>query len=409
MSKDTTQRGEVPEIPSELDQIVKVGAQRMLQAALETEVDEFMQRHEARRDAKGRRDVVRNGHLPERTVLTGAGPLSVTQPRVRDKAKQIQFSSKILPPYLRRTKKLNELIPWLYLKGISTGDFGEALQALLGPDAKNVSANVVVKLKEKWAKELESWRTRDLSQKEYVYLWADGVYFNVRLDEERQCILVVIGATREGEKELVAIQDGYRESEQSWAELLLDLKNRGLETDPKLAAGDGALGFWAALRKIYPETLEQRCWVHKTANILDKMPRSVQARAKADLHQIWMAPTRKLGHKAFDHFETKYEAKFSKAVECLRKDRDVLLTFYDFPAQHWIHLRTTNPVESTFATVRLRQRRTKGNGTRLASLVMVFKLVQAAEKRWRKLNEPELIKDVFSGRKFVDGILQDAA
>lgn len=388
----------------------------MLQAAIEAEVTEFVSRHEDRRDEHGRRLVVRNGHLPAREILTGAGPLEVRQPRVRDrsprKEQRVQFSPSVLPPYLRRSRSLDELIPWLYLKGVSTGDFTDALRALLGDNAPGLSANCVVRLKEQWSAEYDRWSRRDLSQTQYVYLWADGIYVNVRLESEensRQCLLVLMGATAEGKKELIAVRDGYRESEQSWSELLLDLKGRGLSLAPKLAVGDGALGFWAALRKVFPETREQRCWVHKTANVLAKMPRSVQPRAKEALHEIWQAETREAANKAFDAFLEKYQAKFSAACECLRKDREVLLTFYDFPAEHWMHLRTTNPIESTFASIRLRHRRTKGSGTRRTSLAMMFKLAQSAEKRWRRLNGHQHIIHVLEGRTFTDGILQDAA
>lgn len=388
----------------------------MLQAAIEAEVTEFVSRHEDRRDDHGRRLVVRNGHLPAREILTGAGPLQVRQPRVRDRSPQkderVQFSPSVLPPYLRRSRSLDELIPWLYLKGVSTGDFTDALRALLGENAPGLSANCVVRLKEQWSAEYEQWSRRDLSQTQYVYLWADGIYVNVRLESEensRQCLLVLMGATAEGKKELIAVRDGYRESEQSWSELLLDLKGRGLSLAPKLAVGDGALGFWAALRKVFPETREQRCWVHKTANVLAKMPRSVQPRAKEALHEIWQAETREAANKAFDTFLEKYQAKFSAACECLKKDRDVLLTFYDFPAEHWMHLRTTNPIESTFASIRLRHRRTKGSGTRRTSLAMMFKLAQSAEKGWRRLNGHQHIIHVLEGRTFTDGILQDAA
>lgn len=413
MSKDTGQNPTVPAFEGEdlLDEIVRQGARKMLQAAIEAEAESFVERHQELKDEDGRRRVVRNGYLPERSILTGAGALAVRQPRVRDRlAKEkepIQFSSSILPPYLRRSKAIDELVPWLYLKGISTGDFTEALQALLGPDVRGLSANTVVKLKEQWTRDYQQWSRRDLSDKEYVYIWVDGIYFNIRLEGDRQCFLVVIGATRDGRKELVAVQDGYRESEQSWKELLIDLKSRGLKRAPTVATGDGALGFWAALRKTYPTTREQRCWVHKTANILNKMPKSIHARAKTDLHEIWMAETQEQARKAFDTFIEKYEAKYPKATACLRKDRSVLLTFYDFPAEHWVHLRTTNPVESTFATVRLRHRRTKGNGTRLACLTMVFKLVQAAQKRWRKLNKSPLIDLVWRGVKFTDGVMQE--
>jgi putative transposase len=393
-----------------LDEIVRRGAEEMLRKALETEVESFLATHESLRDEKGRNRVVRNGYTRPRPVLTGAGPLVISKPRVRDRAGAcaedvVTFSSALLPPYLRRSKSLDELIPWLYLKGISTGDFSEALEALLGAGAKGLSANVVVKLKERWNDEFKAWSTRSLSAKEYVYVWADGVYFNVRLDaEDRQCVLVLMGATKDGKKELLVVQDGFRESEQGWTELLVDLKARGLKTEPKLAIGDGALGFWAALRKVFPTTREQRCWVHKTANVLDKMPKNVQPRAKAAIHQIYLAETKKEAGKAFDTFVEKFGAKYVAAVSCLKKDRDELLAFYDFPAEHWKHIRTSNPIESTFATVRLRHRRTKGNGTRQACLVMVFKLVQAAEKRWRRLDGSTLLLEVLRGTKFVDGI-----
>jgi transposase-like protein len=357
--------------------------------------------------------MTRNGYLPERTILTGAGPLRVRQPRVRDwgdhDGEKVAFRSAILPPYLRRSKTIDELIPWLYLRGISTGEMGQALEALVGPDAKALSPNVVARLKEKWSGELDAWRKRDLAGKRYVYWWVDGIHFNIRLEDaenRRMCILVVIGVTEDGEKELVAVQDGYRESEASWTELLQELKSRGLVDPPLLVTGDGALGFWAAVRKVFPTIREQRCWVHKTANVLDKLPKSVQPRAKEDLHEIWMAETRAAANKAFDRFVAKYEANYPKAVECLKKDRDELLTFYDFPSEHWSHLRTTNPIESTFATVRLRQDRTKGNGTRQACLTMVFKLVQSAANHWRRLNGFERIVPLLQGKKFVNGKLQ---
>jgi len=401
---------------SPLDDLVRQGARQMLQAALESEVQAFVDQYATKVDGQGRRLVVRNGSLPAREILTGAGPLPVSQPRVRDKssepAERVRFSSSILPAYLRKSKSIEELIPWLYLKGISTGDFSEALQALVGPAAQGLSANVIVRLKESWSQEYDQWMKRDLSGKRYVYLWADGIHAKIRLEDEansKQCLLVLMGATADGVKELITVSDGYRESEQSWSELLLDLKQRGLTTAPKLAVGDGALGFWAALRKIFPETNEQRCWVHKTANVLNSLPKSVQPKAKGDLHEIWQAETRETAGRAFDHFLEKYSAKYAKACDCLKKDRDVLLTFYDFPAEHWSHLRTTNPIESTFATIRLRHRRTKGNGTRRASLTMMFKLAQSAEKRWRRLNGHELIIPLLEGRSFPDGILQPAA
>jgi transposase-like protein len=386
-------------------------------AAIENEVAEYVDRHAPLRDDEGRRLVVRNGRLPARQIQTGLGLVEVQQPRVKDRrideqGERVRFCSQILPPYLRRTKSLDELIPWLYLRGISTGDFTEALQALLGPQAKGLSATNIVRLKESWQQEWKTWSKQSLAEKVYVYLWADGIYFNIRLEEpdnNRQCILVLMGATAEGRKELIAITDGYRESAESWRELLLEVKQRGLTTSPKVATGDGALGFWAALREVYPQTREQRCWVHKMVNILDKMPKSIHEKAKAMLQDIWMAATREEALKAFALFVQTFEAKYPKAVECLVKDRDVLLTFYDFPAEHWTHLRTTNPIESTFATVRLRTVRTKGSGSRTACLTMVFKLAQCAEKHWRRLNGQELIPEVIRGVKFVDGIKEKAA
>ena len=390
-----------------LTDVLRQGAQRMLVQAIESEVAEWIEVHASVTNEVGRRQVVRNGYLPKRTITTGIGPIEVEQPRVLDrraKEEQEPFSSKILPPYLRKTKSLEELIPWLYLKGISTGDFSEALASLVGPTAKGLSAATVTRLKQIWEGEFQEWSQRSLAAKQYVYVWADGVHFNIRLEEDRQCILVLMGATADGKKELIAIQDGYRESEQSWKQLLLDVKARGLTVDPKLATGDGALGFWKALKQVYPTTREQRCWVHKTANVLDKLPKRLQSKAKDSIHQIWMAEKRQDAEAAFDLFLKTYEAKYPKATECLSKDRAELLAFYDFPAEHWIHLRTTNPIESTFATVRLRHRRTKGNGSRIACLTMVFKLMQSAEKRWRLLNGSNRLPDVIAGVLFKDGI-----
>jgi transposase-like protein len=389
----------------------------MLVEAIENEVAEYISAHSHDRDDRGHRLVVRNGRLPERTIQTGVGPVEVSQPRVNDKrtdenGRRIRFSSKILPPYLRRTRSIDELIPWLYLKGVSTGDFSDALEALLGPDAPGLSATNIVRLKSSWQQEWTMWSKRSLADKRYVYVWADGIHFNIRLEDpgnDKQCILVLMGATEAGKKELIAITDGYRESTQSWRELLLDVKKRGLSKAPELATGDGALGFWAALREIFPTTQEQRCWVHKTANVLNKLPKSIQAKAKSMLHDIWMAETRKAANEAFGLFVTTFEAKYPKAVECLAKDRDVLLRFYDFPAEHWVHIRTTNPIESTFATVRLRTRRTKGCGSRTACLTMVFKLTQCAQKHWRRLNGKELIPEVIRGITFIDGIKEIAA
>ena len=414
MAKSNTMSLTFPELTGRdvMTEILQQGAQKMLAQAIQEEVTAWIEERAEIRDPKGRQQVVRNGYLPQRKITTGVGEVAVTQPRVRDRRPAGQaekFTSKILPPYLRKTKSIEELIPWLYLKGISTGDFSEALAALLGEDAKGLSATTVTRLKKVWENEYQDWNKRSLADKEYVYVWADGVHFNIRLEEDRQCILVLMGATKDGKKELIAIADGYRESEQSWKTLLLDVKARGLAVDPKLATGDGALGFWKAIRQVWPKTREQRCWVHKTANILDKMPKRLQPTAKAMLHEIWMADTRENANKAFDLFVATYEAKYSKAVDCLTKDRDVLLTFYDFPAEHWIHVRTTNPIESTFATVRLRTKRTKGSGTRTACLTMVFKLMQSAQKRWRALNGSERIPDVIQGATFVNGIKEPKA
>ena len=384
----------------------------LLVQAVEAEVAEWIAGHRHLTDECGRRQVVRNGHLPERKLVTPLGALELRQPRVHDRRAEGQrepFRSKLLPSYLRKTKSIEELIPYLYLKGISTGDFGEALSAILGPDCPDLSATTVTRLKGVWEQEYREWSSRSLEGKDYVYVWADGIHANIRLEEDRQCILVLMGATKDGQKELIAMTDGHRESAQSWRELLLDVKRRGLAAPPKLAVGDGALGFWKALAEVFPETKEQRCWVHKTANVLDKLPKGKQARAKAMIHEIWMSATQADADKAFDAFLESYAAKYPKATECLAKDRDALLSFYDFPAEHWKHLRTTNPIESTFATIRLRHRRTKGSGSRVASLTMMFKLAESAAKRWRLLNGYELLPDVLRGVPFPDGLRLDQA
>jgi putative transposase len=393
-----------------LSDILKEGAQKLLATALESEVAEYLQRFEQLRDTAGHRLVVRNGHMPERNIASGIGPISVRQPRVDDRRSEDErFSSAILPPYLRRTKNVDELLPWLYLKGISTSDFPEALSALLGPDAKGLSANTIQRLKDVWSQEYADWNARDLSEKRFVYMWADAIYFNVRLEDKRACILVILGATAEGKKELVTIHDGERESELSWLEALNDLKRRGLKNGPELAIGDGALGFWAALPKVFPKCRVQRCWVHKTANVLNNLPKKSHPAAKKMLHEIWMASTRKNAEAALKAFADTYGAKYPKAVECLEKDREELLAFYTFPAEHWSHIRTTNPIESMFATVRLRTVKTKGCGTRQATLMMVFKLAQSAAKGWRKLNGLELLADVIKLVRFVDGTRENAA
>jgi putative transposase len=414
MNESTTDIRIVP-LPTGQDVLTEVlrdGARRMLAQAVAAEVAAWIADHAHLKDQAGHKQVVRNGHLPERTIPTGLGPIEVQQPRVRDRRPADQreaFASAILPPYLRKTRSLEELIPWLYLKGISTGDFSEALQALVGPEAPGLSATTITRLKAVWEGEHQAWARRSLAGKHYVYVWADGVHFNIRLEEGRQCILVLMGATADGQKELIAIADGYRESEQSWRELLLDCKARGLEIEPSLAIGDGALGFWKAMRQVWDPTKEQRCWVHEMANVLDKLPKGSQAKAKGLLHEIYLAETKEAAKKAFDLFVSTYGAKYPKATECLEKDREVLLAFYDFPAEHWVHIRTTNPIESVFATVRLRHDKTKGNGSRAACLAMVYKLMESASKSWRSLNGSPLLAEVIKGTVFIDGIQEKPA
>jgi len=413
MKKDTVIELKKPEnsVEDPLTELLRQGARKLLMQALETEIESFVKQHEQIQDEEGRRHIVRSGYGPERKVQTGIGEIEVRVPKATDRRKdapsKVRFTSSILPPYLRRTKSIEELLPWLYLKGISTDDFSEALAALLGKNAPGLSASTIGRLKDVWSDELKQWQQRSLKGKEYVYFWVDGVHFGARMEDASQCMLVIIGATKHGTKELVAVVDGYRESEQSWLEVLNDLKRRGLAAAPRLAVGDGALGFWSALPKVFGETRRQRCWMHKSGNVLDKLPKHVQARAKDNLHQIWMAETKAEAEKAFDHFIESYEAKYPKATECLAKDRDVLLTFYDFPAEHWIHLRTTNPVESMFATVRLRTNKTRGMLTRDTMLTMVFKLSLSAQQRWRRLNKPERLGDLIEGIRFVDGIKQE--
>ena len=408
MSNDNVFALKNPAVPNVvhdvLTEVLQEGARTLLAQAIEAEVTEFLARHSNKRDAVGHQRLVRNGYLPERTIQTGIGDVVVKAPRVRDRAGQLRFSSAILPPYLRRTKTIEELLPWLYLKGISTGGFSEALGALLGRDAPGLSAGTISRLKTVWQEEHARWDQRSLSHKCYVYLWVDGIHFGVRLEEANQCILVVMGATAEGKKELVALADGFRESEQSWKEVLMDLKGRGLKIDPKLAVGDGALGFWKALPQVYGSTRAQRCWVHKTANVLNKLPKHLQPKAKSDLQQIWMAETREDAHHAFASFVDIYEPKYPKAAECLTKDKEALLSFYDFPAEHWHHIRTSNPIESTFASVRLRTAKSRGCGSRASILSTVFKLAKSAEQRWLKLRGAEIIAKVITGVPFKNGV-----
>jgi putative transposase len=390
-----------------LEQVAREGARRALQKAIEDEVTEYLEDHRDHLDDAGHRLVVRNGHKPPRTILTGIGPLEVIQPRVDDRridenGVRFRFTSKYLPPYLRKTKVIEELVPWLYLKGISTSEMPDALLHL-GFDGSGLSATSVTRLLAAWQGEYQDWSKRDLSGRHYVYVWADGLYFSCRLSDDRPCLLVLMGATADGRKELIAMIDGQRESETSWTQLLLDCKSRGLSIAPKLATGDGALGFWIALSKVFPSTRQQRCWVHKTLNVLDKLPKSEQPAAKSMLHQIWMAARRAEAIKAFDRFIEVYGTKWPRATACLEKDRAELLAFYDFPGEHWQHLRTSNPIESTFATVRLRTYRTKGPGSREAGLAMAFKLARKAESRWRKLNGSGKLQDLIDGIVFVDG------
>jgi putative transposase len=396
------------EFSDPLTEVLRNGARALLAQAIDAEVAAFLGSHADKRAEDGRQRLVRHGHLPERDIVTGIGPVAVRAPRVRDRVgapqERIRFTSAILPPYARRSKSLEVLIPMLYLKGISTGDFDEALQALLGSDAGGLSAATVARLKNAWSEEHARWSKRDLSAKRYVYFWADGIHVQARLEDDAQCLLVIIGATPEGKKELVGLTDGVRESVQSWQELLLDLRRRGLSLGPELAVADGALGFWKALEEVWPKTRGQRCWVHKTANVLNKLPKSLQSKAKRTLQEIWMAETKKEALVAFDAFIETYGVKYDKAVECLTRDRDTLLAFYEFPAEHWKHLRTTNPIESTFATVRHRTVRAKGCLSNKTALAMIFKLAEAAERSWRRLDGHQQMPKVILGVTFADGV-----
>ena len=399
-----------------LTKILRDGARRLLAQALEAEVAAYIDKFADAKDDQDRRMVVRNGHHPERTIQTGLGDVSIKQPKVNDRRKdrdgqRQRFRSSILPPYLRRTKNIEELLPWLYLKGLSTGDFSEALTSLLGKGAPGLSATTITRLKSVWYDEYSEWRKRDLSKSRFVYIWADGVYFNIRLgDGDRMCMLVIIGATEDGKKEVLAVEPGYRESKTSWSEILLRLRDQGLTIAPELAITDGALGFWASLDQVYPKTAQQRCWVHKTANVLEKLPKKKQPQAKSMIHDIYLADTRKDAEQAFDRFIEVFEDKYERAVKCLVKDRDTTLAFYDFPAKHWAHIRSTNPIESTFATVRLRSKKTKGCGSVNATVAMVFKLIKDAEKRWKKLRGYQLMADVIDiNVRFVDGKRKEIA
>jgi transposase-like protein len=391
-----------------LTEVLRSGARALLAQSVEAELSALLSGHADKLTDDGRQRLVRHGHLPERRIMTGIGPVAVRCPRVRDRGGEgsgrIRFSSAILPPYARRSKSLEVLIPILYLKGVSTGGFEEALAALLGKDAGGLSASTIGRLKDAWSDEHARWSRRDLSAKHYVYFWVDGIHVQARLEDDAQCLLVIIGATPEGRKELVGLIDGVRESAQSWKELLLDLKRRGLAMGPELAVADGALGFWQAVEEVWPKTCGQRCWVHKTANVLNKLPKSQQPKAKRAIQEIWMAETKKDALAAFDAFAETWGIKYEKAVECLTKDRDALLAFYDFPAEHWKHLRTTNPIESSFATVRHRTIRSKGCLSNKTALAMIFKLAETAEKSWRRLDGHNQLPKLILGVRFTDGV-----
>ena len=397
------------DIDDPLTNILRAGARQLLAQAVEIEVETFLATVKDLKLADGRARVVRHGYGPARTIATGIGPVEVARAKIRDRGaagdgERIRFSSAILPLWARRTRSLDALLPVLYLRGISTGDFQEALTALLGKDAPNLSPAVISRLTAEWQGEYERWQQRDLSARRYVYVWADGVFLQARMEDHGECMLVLIGATPEGKKELIGFQVGVRESAQSWRELLIDVKQRGLQIAPEIAVGDGALGFWKALDEVFPGTRHQRCWVHKTVNVLDKVPLSVQANMKKDLREVYWAPNRAAAEAAIDVFAEKYRAKYGRAVECLARDRDGLLAFYDFPAEHWDHLRTTNPIESVFATVRHRTVRTKGSLSSTTARLMVFKLVIAASKTWRRLKGTNQLPKVIAGVRFNDGI-----
>ncbi|MCY4363290.1 MAG: IS256 family transposase [Gammaproteobacteria bacterium] len=408
MKKDTVVSLKKPAEESDpLSSLLREGARALLHDAVEAELATYLSEHAGECDAAGRRCIVRNGYLPERTLLTGLGEVPIRVPKTRDRGgRGRHFTSGLLPPYIKRTASVESVLPWLYLKGVSTGDMSAALAALLGEQAQGLSAATVSRLKRVWEDEYQSWRRRDFKRQRYVYVWVDGIYFNVRGEDARQCLLVMIGVDEWGRKALLAVEDGYRESKQSWRELLVDLQSRGF-TPPSLAVGDGALGFWAALAEVSPTTRTQRCWVHKMANVLNKLPKGVQAKAKQGLQAIWMAESRAAALKAFDRFIRTYEDKYPKATAPLEADRDSLLAFYDFPAAHWQSIRTTNPIESTFATVRLRTARTRGCVSRTSLLTMVYKLGLCAEQNWRRLRGFKHLADVIENVKFIDGVKEE--
>ncbi len=391
-------------IPDDLTEMLRTGAQRLIHQAVEAELEELLAANVHRFTPDGKSAVVRNGYLPEREILTGIGPVSVKLPKVRSKdGEPICFHSALVPPYIRKSRSLEAALPWLYLKGVSTGEMGEALKLLVGPEASGLSASTIARLKKTWAGEYKQWGERKLDQDRWVYIWADGIYSGLRAENAKLCALVVVGVNARGEKHFLAIEDGTRESTQSWREILLDLKDRKMNL-PELAIGDGAMGFWAALDEVYPETGHQRCWVHKTMNVLNALPKSVQPKAKQGLHEIWQAPTKKAAEEAFDLFIKTYDAKYPKATLCLQKDSEELLKFYDFPAEHWQSIRTTNPIESTFGTIRHRTKRSKGCLSRSGMLHMMFKLGMCAQKNWKRLRGVNYLAKVITGVKFKDGV-----
>lgn len=402
MTNNTIVPSNTPETNDPLQEILQEGARKLLASAVEAEIAHFLAEHHS--ENPGKATVVRNGYLPERTIQTGLGDLPVKIPKTRDRSHSgLKFNSTLIPPYLKRTQSIEEFLPWLYLRGISTGDFSESLKHLLGADAPGLSAGTISRLKQGWEQDYQDWNTRDLSKKRHVYIWADGIHSNVRMDD-RLCLLVIIGSDEQGHKELIALSDGYRESAASWEETLLDLTQRGLTIPPKLAVGDGALGFWKAVGKIWPQTVQQRCWVHKTANVMEKLPKSMEPKVKEVLHNIWGAETREEAETVFEHCIERFNPKYPKAMDCLAKDKEALLAFYAFPAENWQHIRTTNPIESVFATVRLRTTRTKNCGSRNTTLAMAFKLVETAQKKWKRLRGYKHLADVITGVTFTNGI-----
>ncbi len=400
------QAGELSEIGLPLEELVRRGAREILQRAIEAEVQVLLDDLAGVQLSDGRQAVVRNGYLPAREILTGIGPVEVQVPKVRDRSGGgVKFNSQLAPPSVRRSARVGAALPWLYLKGISSGDLGGALEMLVGEGAKGLSPAALSRLKAQWGEEYQAWNRRSLADERYAYWWADGIYTTLRSsDDPRLCLLVIIGVKADGRKDWVAISDGLRESTESWLDVLRDLKARGLKLGPRLAVGDGALGFWSALEHVYPETMPQRCWFHKMGNVLAALPKSLQGKAKADLQAIWMADTREAAVRAFERCVARYQAKYPKATEKLMQDREALLAFYDFPAEHWVHLRTTNPIESTFATVRHRTTRTKNCVSRSSFLGLAFKLAEEAAKTWRRIRAPKKVAELLQGTRYANGI-----